>query len=153
MYLTFIDPILAVLGQNCLCDYVIVWYKDFIAALSSFPARVETDVYKYLFRPGNSIVQLKNPDQSRNQKSHNHVQFQAKIAEIGSMKARYMMLVSTSIYSSRGIQWCIYKYPNITQSQSHKNMFHFDQKGLKLNLMFNDMILVCKIIYSVQWCI
>ena len=106
MYLTFIDPILAVLGQNCLCDYVIVWCKDFIAALSSFPARVDTDVYKYLIRPGNSIVQLKKPEIPNHaiKKSHNHVQFQAKIAEIGSMKGRYMVLVSTSIYSSRGIQ-------------------------------------------------
>ena len=40
------------------------------------------------------------------------------------IRTRDMIFVSKSIYSSLGIQWCIYKTPKTTQSHSHINMCH-----------------------------
>ena len=57
-----------------------------------------------------------------------------------------MIEVSKSIYLSWGIQYCIYKNPNITQSHSHTRMCHFCLKELKSDVQIKaiDMILVPK---------
>ena len=53
------------------------------------------------------------------------MRFWPKRAKIGAIWARNMILVSKSIYSNRGIQWCIHKYAKITELHIHTNMCYY----------------------------
>ena len=47
---------------------------------------------------------------------HKYMSFWPKMAKIGSIRARDIILEAKSIYLCRGIQWYIYKNPKSTDS-------------------------------------
>ena len=69
-----------------------------------------------------SIQTYSNAHQHCNLYMHWNLSFKA--GKMGCVRARDMILVSQSIYSysSREIQWCIYKNPKTTQSHIHTNI-------------------------------
>ena len=88
-----------------------------ISNFKLFPYMMLASKSIYLSSPGEFNATFLNF-----RKSYENVPFWPKITWIIFIKATDRILVSKSIYSSRGIQWCIYKNPKITHSISHTNM-------------------------------